>query len=434
MKFKLFLNFIGRNNPIFKFLRRRAVITFLSLGIIISYQDQIAMSILGDSYSLNKCESALKDRFEFTNKYLQNPNREEYDFCTIFPTNTYDIKKILEIANYYKIPIISDVNSSQNILSSPHFRIDFSKYNKIIDFNIKSKTITVEPGAKISEILEYLEKHNLTIPRLANYKHTDLVINDIYFNNYFGFNQGKFIDNIVEEITIAIPRNERLLKLKQNDDLTMTGLNLKDLFLRTNSNMGLIIESKLKVKKNKNLRYLCIRSLENKLDETLGIINEIKESKKELGLKDINILYRDKEIDICLKIKDKHIEKSVEILKATHVIFDQINKEDYYKSLVLSNSHSAGTHTLRKLKISMNKNSIPEFLKKANTIAEESNIEMEFRCSYLNHELEMIIFTKDDLVSVENSYKYINKIHSLVLKSSGNIFSKDLNEINFFSK
>lgn len=434
MRFKKFLNFINSHNIIYKFLKRRAVISFVTLGIAIAYYDQIAMSILGQTYSRKKCELALKERFEFQNKFFTNPNKEDFDFCTIYPTNTYDAQKLMDIANYYRIPLIYDVNSSQNVLNFPHFKVDFTKYNRITEFNPKTKTITVEPGAKISEILKFLDKYELTIPKLENYKHTDLTINDIYFNNYYGFNEGKFVDDLVDEITVAIPRNEKVLKLKQNDDLTQTGLNLKNLFLRTNCTMGIIIESKLKLKKNKTMKYLYIQSLENKLDETLGIVEEIRHNKKELGLKDINILYRNKEIDICLKIKDKHIQKSIEILKATHIIFDQIDKEDYYKSLVFSsyyinssmssNNDNNNTHILRKLKIHLNKNSVPDFLKKVEKLASANDVDVEFRCSYLNHELEMTIKTKDDLRSVENSYKFINKIHSLVLKASGNIFGK----------
>ena len=64
-------------------------------------------------------------------------------------------------------------------------------------------------------------------------------------------------------------------------------------------------------------------------------------------------------------------------------------------------------------------------IKHWNCNAIKNKIDMGFRCSYLNHELEMTIKSKDDLLSVENSYKFINKIHSLVLKASGNIFGKN---------
>ena len=429
MKYKIFSNLLSRNNIIYKFLKRRGVITLLTFGITAFYYDQIAMSLIGESYSRKQCDKALKERFEYAKKYKKNNNEEESDFCTIFPSNIYDAQRLLEIANYYNIPLIFDINSSQNILKFSHFNVDFSKYTKITDFNEKNKTITVEPGVKIKEIFQFLEKYELTIPKLENYKFTDLSINDIYFNNFFGSNEGSFIDDLVEEITVAIPRNERILKLKQNDDLTMTGLNLKNLFLRTNSTMGLILESKLKVKRNKNMKYLCIQSLENKLEETLGIVEEINENKKDLGLKDINIIYRDKEIDICLKIKDKHLKKSLELLKSTQTVFDQIDKDEYYKSMVFSNNthdttrENYNAHVLRKLKINLNKSSLTDFLKKAEKLAIENNIDMEFRCSFSNHELEMIIKIKDDLVSIDNSYKFLNKIHSFVLKSSGNIFS-----------
>jgi hypothetical protein len=387
------------------------------------------MAILGEKYRMKKCNEALLERFNFSGKYIKSSQDtpDPKELCTITPTNIYDAQQLMEIANFFKIPIIYDVNSHQNELNSYHFKIDLSKYDKIVKFDSLRKMITLEPGVRIFNLLTFLEKFNLTIPALENYKFSTLTIGDILFNNFYSFNQGKFIDDAINEVLIVTPKNNKILNLKQNDDLTLTGLNMKNLFLRTNSTLGIMIEVKLQAKKIKDHKYLAIQNVENKIEESLNIVQALEESKKELGLSDVCIIHKQNDTDLILKIKNKHLGNCIELLNSTNIHFTQINKDDYLKSLVLSNNTMLDNQNiLRKLKINLNKLSTAEFIKKAERLAKEKGVDMQFRCSYIDNELEMIIKSKDDLKAIEDAYMYINKIHSLVLKQEGNIFGKKI--------
>lgn len=423
-------------NRFITYFKRRTLLTFLTLGIGFKFSDEILMTLLGEKYRMKKCNEALQERFNFSGKYIKasienfsNPK----ELCTITPTNIYDAQKLIEIANFFRIPIMYDVNSHQNELNSYHFKIDFSKYDKIVKFDSTRKMITLEPGVRIFNLLTFLDKFNLTIPALENYKFSTLTISDVLFNNFYSFNQGKFIDDLIHEVLIVTPKNNKILNFKQNDDLTLTGLNMKNLFLRTNSTLGIMIEVRLEAKKIKDHKYLAIQNVENKIEESLNIVQALKESKKELGLSDVCIIHKENDTDLILKIKNKHLRNCIELLNSTNIHFTQISKDEYLKHLVLSNNtHLDKEHILRKLKINLNKLTTAEFIKKAEKLAKEKGVEMQFRCSYIDNELEMIIKSKDDMKAIEDAYMYINKIHSLVLKQEGNIFGKKINFKKFF--
>lgn len=418
-KFKLF------------FKKRKFLTCFFGFGLIVTSYDKLDFKFLGETYRIEKCEETLKNRFEFAGKFKQNSKnlQNSNEICTIYPSNIFESQTLLEIANYYKIPIIFDINNLQNDIPSFHFKVDYSQYDKIKEININKKEITVEPGVRIYTLLTFLEKFNLTIPQLENYKFTSLKICDVLFNNFYGFNRGKFVDDIIKEITVVTPNEQKILNLKQTDDLTLTGINLKSLFLRTNSTNGLICEAKIKLKKLKNLKYLIIENIENSLDESLNIINECKENSKELGLKDIVMINRGSSNDIILEIKETKLLQSLELLKTTNILFKQISNDDFFKLIALDWKNKQ--YTLRKLKINIDKKSVPKFIKKVENLSKMNDITFLFRCSLIKNEIEIVVKlneipenSKLNFEEVEKAYNFINNIHSLVLKQSGNIFSK----------
>lgn len=418
---------VSNNKTSFRPKFKRGFIYALALGIGINFYDQITFVLFGENYRMKKCKEALQERFEFSGKYLTSEENGK-EICKILPSNIYDAQRLMEIANYYKIAIKCDPNHqhTDRSLNFPHFIVDFSKYDKILNFDSTKKLISLEPGVKIFHLLTFLEKFSLTIPQLEYYKFSNLSIGDILFNNFYSFNEGKFLDYLIKEVTVVTPRN-KVMNLKQNDDLTLTGLNLQNLFLRSNSTLGLILQIKLKAKKVKDVKYILIPALESKVQDSLQIAQAVKEStsKSEFGIKDVTFIYTPKETDLLLKVKNKpeNVNACIDLLKSSNLHFEQIHKDDYLKHILISdNTEEDNISILRKLKINIHKKSFQSFLTKAETLAKEKNVQMKLRCSYINNEIELIVNTTDEISSIDNAYKYINKIHALVLKQGGNIF------------
>ena len=88
----------------------------------------------------------------------------------------------------------------------------------------------VQPGIKIKDLLNKLEENGYTLSFFednSQYYDSKLIMNDILFNNYNGNNNGKIIDNYIQNIKVVIPYNQTTLNVRQNDDMTLSGLNLK---------------------------------------------------------------------------------------------------------------------------------------------------------------------------------------------------------------
>jgi hypothetical protein len=214
--------------------------------------------------------------------------------------------------------------------------------------------------------------------------------------------------------------------LKDNDDLRFSDLNIRSLFLRSNSTLGIISQAKFKIKKAKSYNYIIIDHIQNDLDEGLDILADFKGANKVLGIKNITLI-KDDQIKILLKIKKKHYNNIIELLKTTPLVYDELNDLSYFKNMA---SIYYDMNIIRKLKITINKSEQFKLLQEIQTFAKNLNIPFCFKINA--NDFEIIVKINDDsLESVEKSYQYINDIHKLSKKHLLNIFIDDkLNVIN----
>ena len=75
-------------------------------------------------------------------------------------------KKLFQQGSNYSY---APASFSKNSLS-----LDLKKFNRILDFNIKDKEITVEAGLKIFEFLNFLLVYDFWVPQLPGYPYISL--------------------------------------------------------------------------------------------------------------------------------------------------------------------------------------------------------------------------------------------------------------------
>jgi hypothetical protein len=404
-------------SDVLKHLKRPRVV----LGICLGYFTFNTLRFhFSERYRTRSCLNELKERFEFSGKFVGNkPGKKR--LCTIYPSNSYDVEKLLDIANNHGVAILNDIND--NSLPKSHIRVDFSKYNKITNFDPSDKVVTVEPGVKLSDLIIYLSKYGYTIPKLEMYQQSELTVRDVLFNNYYNFIDGDFIDNIINQLTVIIPRGNRFMKLKQNDDLNLSDLNLKSLFLRSNSTLGIITEAKFNIKKCKPYKFIGIENIQNNLLEVFETLADLKKAKAELGLKDIIVLREEENITkIMLKVDKERFTHCETLLKATGLHFTELTDSGYYKNLI---SMYNGKNIFRRLKVRVNKTNTYNFLKKIEKYTNDYDLPFIFKGNTLKNEMELIIKNNDNSIeSIEKSYDFIDSIHNWTRKKSMNIFGK----------
>ena len=170
------------------------------------------------------------------------------------------------------------INTGSNLSYSPlsfcedSVSINLKKFNRIIDFNLKKKEITVEAGITLSQLLNFTFKYNLWIPQLPGYPF--ITIGGAIATNAHGKSCAIHgtIRNSIKQLTIFHTKNGWLnLSEKENKeiyDLTIGGIGLT----------GTIVDVKLKLEDLKNKNFITYRTKVNSIKEC---INEISKKSKE---------------------------------------------------------------------------------------------------------------------------------------------------------
>ena len=429
-----------------KIKKHKYIFSFAMIYLYTCIDNRTYNKIIPNSLRLRNFQKELSERFNFSGKlkydyFLNNPTltKPNFELNKVYPTNIFDTQKIFELATDYNIPIIHDLSSNltdsqnfiqentNNYLNFQHLKINFSNFNKILKFDKNSNLITVEPGVKIKDILEYLKQYDLTISEFEIYQFSNLTISDILYNNYFSFLKGKFIDEKIEEITVVVPNKQEALRLKQSNDFILSCANLKNIFLRSNSIFGLINEIKLKTEKIKEYSYLTFEDSNNSFQDSINFFKELEELKKNSLVKDL-ILFKSGDLfNIFIKLKHKKVEKVLKLFDSENLKIKTITSNEYLKckntNFGLENFEEK---IFRKLKIKIEKNIILEVLKKINKICSEMKADISYNFNTTNDCIDIIVYSEDDLSSMENSIFLIQRIQTLVEKNSGNLFS------NFF--
>ena len=103
-------------------------------------------------------------------------NKLLFSFDKNYSTNIFfrQPDKYLELENISRTKK-NLINMGSNLSYSPlcfgkdSFSLHLKKFNRILNFNLKTKEITVEAGLNLAELLNFTLKHNLWIPQLPGY-------------------------------------------------------------------------------------------------------------------------------------------------------------------------------------------------------------------------------------------------------------------------
>ena len=193
----------------------------------------------------------------------------------------YSIKTFFKEPNKYeeleKISKDNDklISSGSNLSYSPlsfgenTLSINFKRFNKILDFDLEKKEITVESGITLAEFLNYTLKHNLWVPQLPGYP--SLTLGGIVATNSHGkscANHGT-IRNSIKNI-LLFHKSNGWLNLSKNEnkeifELTIGGLGLTGSIVNITLKLSNLNAQEFRTKKNyvKSLKH-CVELIKSK--------------------------------------------------------------------------------------------------------------------------------------------------------------------------
>ncbi|WP_035345370.1 FAD-binding oxidoreductase [Haploplasma modicum] len=196
---------------------------------------------------------------KYTFSYYMNVNTNIK--AVFLPINTDEISKIVKYCydnNIKFIPQASGtgaVGGQFNVLDGVVI-IDMSLMDNILDVNLDTMTITVEPGVKLGTIQNLLEDTNFFYPPDPGSK--DSSIGGNVSTNAGGMRAIKYgtTRNYVKELEIVLPDGRKTVigGLTVKD---ASGYDLKDLFIGSEGTLGIVTKIKLRIiprpKYNKSL-------------------------------------------------------------------------------------------------------------------------------------------------------------------------------------
>lgn len=190
----------------------------------------------------------------------------------IFPQKYADLEKPLDKFRSL-ITMGSNLSYSPASFNKKSISINLSKFDKILNFNKKEKEITIEAGAKIFDLLNFLLPQGLWIPQLPG--HPYITIGGAVAANVHGKSSGYYgtIKNSIKELLLYHKTNG-WIKLSKNKnqnlfDLTIGGLGLT----------GTIVSVTLRLQKFNYSNFLTKRYKVSSIQETIKYLKKNKEEK-----------------------------------------------------------------------------------------------------------------------------------------------------------
>lgn len=161
---------------------------------------------------------------------------------------------------------------SQNPILNNQIVIDLTLMNKIISFDEKSLTLTVEPGVTLGEVREIAESKGYFYPPDPGAKNSTIGGNAS--TNAGGMRAVKYgtTRDYVKEIEVVLPTGEITIfgSLNVKD---VSGYNLKDLFIGSEGTLGIITKIKLKVIPKAQYHKSLILVFDDILEATGMVLN-----------------------------------------------------------------------------------------------------------------------------------------------------------------
>ena len=384
----------------------------ISSPILFYFLYKYRYQIIGKKYRNRLFNKNMLLRFK--DKYVLNT---EYGTAlgTIYPSNRFDIQKIFEFANIYKIPLIRDVNYTRINFPYNHCILDMSKYNDIIKFNPIKKRIRVESGITIDKLIEFLNKKNLTINNLEKYTGRNLTINDIFFNNFYGWK----LQYDLRHYSVIIPKEQKIVKFNPFTDFSGNHIDITNLFLNNSYILNLLMETEFDISEKEEYNYFSVDIRQNK------DIN-LKKLFQEKIIDDIIVIYNQKKFEkekLLIQVKKKNSNYLLGILEVNNCI--KMQKENIAIDEVYMNKKSNkkySRHIIICIDQQHKKPFIEKFEKKYNDIFEKQYNLPEIKYCYKDNYFLMSFPEFDDINDIEKQYIFFKELNKVINKLKGNFF------------
>lgn len=186
-------------------------------------------------------------------EYLSAKQKEDAPkiHALVFPISHEEVVELVNYAKEKDLKIIArgagtGVTGSQYPIHGDEIIIDFKLMNDIISLDEETFTLTVQPGALVGDIHQYVEEKGYYYPPDPASKHSSIGGN--VATNAGGLRAVKYgtTKNYIRELTVVLATGEEMT-LGSLNIKSSSGYNLLNLFIGSEGTLGIITEIKLKL-------------------------------------------------------------------------------------------------------------------------------------------------------------------------------------------
>lgn len=204
------------------------------------------------------------------------------------PKTRDEVRELVNYAIVQDLKIIArgagtGVAGSQIPLYGDELIIDLSQMNRIIGLDEETMTLSVEPGALLSDVQEYAANRGYFYPPDPGSKHSTIGGN--VATNAGGMRAVKYgtTRDYVRAMDIVLPTGE-FVQLGSLNIKNSSGYDLKNLFIGSEGTLGIMTKIDLKVLPIPAVRKSVLLAFESLMDATDGVLSILKEGIDPTGL------------------------------------------------------------------------------------------------------------------------------------------------------
>ena len=229
----------------------------------------------------NRVLSSDEERYCYSQDSANTKAKYPSPDAVVFVETIEEVQNILKYANKNRIPVISR-GAGTNMVGScvctqGGIVLNFSKMNKILDFNTENMTMKVQPGVILSDIKELAESQGLYYPPdPSNYKVS--TIGGSIAQSSGGaksFKYGTTKDYILS-LTVVMA-DGTLIKLGSGTIKDAVGYHLNQLIIGSEGTLAVVVEAELKLIPKPETSSLVTAYFDTIEDSVTGVNNIIKE-------------------------------------------------------------------------------------------------------------------------------------------------------------
>ena len=222
--------------------------------------------------------TSLEERYCYSTDANNLETEQTLPDIVFFAETVEDVQKIIQYANIHKIPVVSR-GAGTNMVGACTCNkncivLNFSKMNKILDFNPSNLTIKVQPGVILGDIKKTVEEQGLFVPPDPSNYRVSTIGGAIAQSSggAMSFKYGTIKDYILS--LKVITADGTLVTLGAETIKDTMGYHLNQLIVGSEGTLAVVVEATLKLIPKPQTKALMAINFANN-EDAIEAVNEI---------------------------------------------------------------------------------------------------------------------------------------------------------------